>query len=132
MFDDIEFDIKEYTIQGKMVIGEFDLSLNKLMHLTDAKAEHLIKEELANSLAKFILENKLAEFTMQEDNNNMSKRYRVRCFLTPDDQVRLIRTLYDKPVWLKKNGMKSSQDFYKATERTYPIRNTNPMYLIIW
>lgn len=98
MFDDIEFDIKEYTIQGKMVIGEFDLSLNKLMHLTDAKAEHRIKEELANSLAKFILENKLAEFTMQEDNNNMSKRYRVRCFLTPDEQVRLIRTLYDKPV----------------------------------
>lgn len=98
MFDDIEFNIKEYVIQGKMVIGAFDLPLNKLMQLTDAKAEHVIKEELVKGLSKFILENKLAEFTMQEDLLNMSKKYRVRCFLTPDDKVRLIRSLYDKPL----------------------------------
>lgn len=98
MFDDVEFDIKQYAIQGKMVIGSYELSLSKHLQLSDAAAHQLIKEELTKGLAKFILENKLAEFTHQEDQLNMSKRYRVRCFLTPDDQVRLIRSLYDKPL----------------------------------
>lgn len=98
MFDDIEFDIKQYAIQGKMVIGSFDLSLNKLLSIPDASAELIIKQELTKSMVNFILDNKLAEFTAQEDPNSMSKRYRIRCFLTPDEQVRLIRSLYDKPV----------------------------------
>lgn len=98
MFDDIEFDIKQYTIQGKMVVGSYELSLSKHLQLSDAAVHQLIKEELVKGLVNFILENKLAEFTQQEDHLNMSKLYRVRCFLTPDDQVRLIRSLYDKPV----------------------------------
>jgi uridine kinase len=46
-------------------------------------------------MVNVILENKLAEFTMLENPVDMSKTYRVRCFLTPDEDVRLIRKLYD-------------------------------------
>lgn len=96
MFDDIEFNIKDYSIRGKMVTGYFNMPLSQFMHLSDAKAQYIIKEELVKALAKFILENRLAEFTMQEDHINMSKLYRVRCFMTPDDQVRMIRTVDNK------------------------------------
>ena len=98
LFDDIEFNIKQYAIQGKMVVGKFTLSLGQSLQNSDAQINHLIKEELAKSMAKFILENSLAEFTMREDHLNMAKEYRVRCYLTPDEQVRLIRSLYDKPI----------------------------------
>lgn len=98
MFDDLEFNIKQYAIQGKMVVGKFTLSLNQQLQLPDAVANLLIKEELAKSMANYLIENKLAEFTMREDHLNMTKEYRVRCYLTPDEQVRLIRSLYDEPV----------------------------------
>lgn len=98
MFDDIEFNIKQYAIQGKMVVGKFTLSLGQSLQNSDAQINHRIKEELAKSMAIYLLENNLAEFTMREDHLNMAKEYRVRCYLTPDEQVRLIRSLYDKPI----------------------------------
>lgn len=98
LFDDIEFNIKQYAIQGKMVVGQYTLSLSQSLQLPDAAANLLIKEELAKSMANYLIENNLAEFTLREDHVNMTKEYRVRCYLTPDDQVRLIRSLYDKPI----------------------------------
>lgn len=98
MFDDIEFNIKQYVIQGKMVIGKYTLSLSEYLQQSDAQINHHIKGELAKSMANYLIENGLAEFTMREDHLNMAKEYRVRCYLTPDDQVRLIRSLYDKPL----------------------------------
>jgi hypothetical protein len=96
MFADIEFNIKEYPIQGKMVVGQFTLSLNEALHLSDASAAALIKKEMSERMAQYIIENGLAEFTMQEDMLNMAKVFRMRCFLTPDEQVRLIRKIYDE------------------------------------
>jgi hypothetical protein len=95
MFDDIEFNIKEYPIKGKMVVGQFRLNLSEMLQLPTGQVENDIKETLCKSMVNFILENKLGEFTMQEDPINMTKIFRMRCFLTPDDQVRLIRKLYD-------------------------------------
>lgn len=96
MFDDIEFDIKEYPIKGKMVIGSVKVSLSEMMTHSDAKINQLVKEKLTKDMVNFILENKLAEFTMQESHTDMTKFYRIRCFLTSDEQVRLIRKLYDE------------------------------------
>jgi hypothetical protein len=95
MFDDIEFNIKEYPIKGKMVVGQFTLSLSEMLQLQNGQVENIIKQQLCESMVKAILENKLAEFTMLENVVDMSKTYRVRCFLTPDEDVRLIRKLYD-------------------------------------
>lgn len=95
MFDDIEFNIKEYPIKGKMVVGQFTVNLSEMLQLPSGQVESIIKQRLCESMVNFILENKLAEFTMLESPINMSKMYRVRCFLTPDEDVRLIRKLYD-------------------------------------
>jgi hypothetical protein len=95
MFDDIEFNIKEYPIKGKMVVGQFTVNLSEMLHLPTGQVENIIKESLCKGMVNFILENKLVEFTMLENVVDMSKTYRVRCFLTPDEDVRLIRKLYD-------------------------------------
>jgi hypothetical protein len=95
MFADIEFNIKEYPIQGKMVVAQFTLPLNEVLHLSDASAGALIKKEMSERMTHYIIENGLAEFTMQEDKLNMAKVFRMRCFLAPDEQVRLIRKIYD-------------------------------------
>jgi hypothetical protein len=95
MFDDIEFNIKEYPIKGKMVVGQFTVILSEMLHLPTGQVENVIKESLCKGMVNFILENKLVEFTMLENVVDMSKTYRVRCFLTPDEDVRLIRKLYD-------------------------------------
>lgn len=89
MFDDIEWDIKEYPIKGKMITGQFSVSLNQMMSIRSPDME--IKEELTRQLAQAILQYKLAEFTVQENPVDMSKMYRVRCFMTPDDHVRILR-----------------------------------------
>jgi hypothetical protein len=98
MFDDIEFNIKEYPIKGKMVVVQFTLNLSEIemLELQNGQiANNIIKESLCKSMVNVILENKLAEFTMLENPVDMSKKYRVRCFLVPDEDVRLIRKLYD-------------------------------------
>lgn len=94
MFDDIEFDIKHHTIGGKLVTGTTSISLSdsKFLH-GDLPVDSYIKKELCEKIVSFILENKLAEFTMQENVSDMSKTYRVRCYLAPDDQVRVLRQL---------------------------------------
>lgn len=96
MFDDIEFNIKEYPIKGQMVIGQVILKEIDLVMIplgVDIKTH--IKENLLKRLVNHMLENKLAEFTVTDDPVNASKLYRVRCFVTPDEQVRLIRKIYD-------------------------------------
>lgn len=97
MFDDIEFNIKEYPIKGQMVVGQViikEIDLINIPHGVDIKTH--IKENLLKKLVNYMLENKLAEFTVTDDPVGASKLYRVRCFMTPDDQVRLIRQIYDK------------------------------------
>ena len=50
-----------------------------------------IKKELVEKLVQKILQNKLVEYTMQEDLKNGLITYRARAFLTPDNQTRLLR-----------------------------------------
>lgn len=53
--------------------------------------ESAIKAELAHKLATAIIENQLCEFTKVPDLNNMSTVYRVRAYLTPKEQCKIIR-----------------------------------------
>jgi phosphoenolpyruvate synthase/pyruvate phosphate dikinase len=78
-------DVKEFAIQGKSVMVQFTpfehLSLN----------DDEIKKEMASKLAQEIMKNSLCEFTKFIDAQTMQTTYRARAFLTPNDQVRLLR-----------------------------------------
>lgn len=93
MLDDIEFNIKEYPIGGKMVTGKCFVTDAQYMSISipDKELKLAIKKDLAKQLAIHLIENKLVEFTMMQDSVDMSRTYQVRCFVTPDDQIRILR-----------------------------------------
>ena len=97
MFDDIEFNIKDYAIGGKMVTGKCIVSDSQYMSISipDDDLKVAIKKDLAKQLAMYLIENKLVEFTMMQNPIDNSRMYHVRCFVTPDEQVRLLRKIYD-------------------------------------
>ena len=79
----------DIAIGGKLVnvnikLSNFDtISLNP-----DA-----IKWRVADHLVKYMIENKLIEFTKQENLLENSTTINARCYLAPDDTVRILRQM---------------------------------------
>lgn len=79
----------DIAIGGKLVnvnitLSNFDtISLNP-----DA-----IKWRVADHLVKYMIENKLIEFTKQENLLENSTIINARCYLAPDDNVRILRQM---------------------------------------
>ena len=92
---DFTFNVKDTAIGGKLVslshvVDEFD---SASFSTEDAFARH-IKAVLANELVKFMMNEKLIEFTYQVDPNTNTKRFNARCYLSNDDTIKLLRTHY--------------------------------------
>ena len=77
------------TIKGEMLTVKMEMSEWEFENSMIPKPE--IKKRLSVMLAEELLERKNVEFTYQKnrDTNNISVR--VRCFVVPDDQVKLLR-----------------------------------------
>lgn len=81
--------VKEYAIGGKLlsvnvVINDMQLT----MYPTDQ-----IKRELVSKLAEYMLENKFVEFTKIPSIQNMNTTFNARCYVAPDSQVKILRSL---------------------------------------
>ena len=87
-----DFKAYDYAIGGKMVVGKtiLDDTYSALMK-TDFEARDLVKKELIMQMAKFMLENKLVEFTQMDDPITFRKHIAVRAYLAPNDQVKILR-----------------------------------------
>ena len=88
--DDITFGVKDYAIGGKMVSATYAVSYLDVMSWKTDFEDH-VKQQLASELAKFMLNNKLIEFTKSLPANSEAITYRARCYLTPDDNVKILR-----------------------------------------
>jgi hypothetical protein len=91
--NDPVFSAYEYAIGGKMVVGTVIMDEMEAMKMDDTiggKAE--LKENLLYQMVDYILKENLAEFTMVEDPANAMRKYRVRAYLAPNDQVKILRT----------------------------------------
>jgi len=78
------------TIKGEMLTVKMEISeweFNNSMMIPKPE----IKKRLAVMLAEELLERKNVEFTYQKNHNNGNISVRVRCFVVPDDQVKLLR-----------------------------------------
>jgi hypothetical protein len=82
----------EHIIQGKML--EFTMSVREFSSGPEDPDE--IKYQLCAGLLEHVLENKLVEFTKQNDIGTGCIHYRARMFVTPDDNVRIIRIANQK------------------------------------
>lgn len=88
--DDISFGVKDYTIGGKMVVAIHIASYLDVMSWKTNFEDH-VKEQLAQHMARYVLDNKLIEFTKSSDPVGNDITYRARCYLTPDDTVKILR-----------------------------------------
>ena len=93
--NDVTFKSYDYAIGGKMVVGTHTMTeMEAIATLDTIGGKEKIKESLIQQLARYILENKLAEFTMAEDHGRGTRTFRVRAYLAPNDQVKILRTAY--------------------------------------
>lgn len=80
-------------IQGKMLRAEYAMSRNDLLHskMDDHENEEFIKTKLCEQLMLELKKSKCIEFTKQDDYNHWGVIFRARIFVTPDEQVRILR-----------------------------------------
>lgn len=81
----------DYPIQGKMIVAHCQISEHKLV--TDEIKEH-IRSSLIHQIADYILQNKLVEFTQMKDPASFNTLVKARCFIAPDNNVRILRSLH--------------------------------------
>jgi hypothetical protein len=84
----------EHSIQGKMFMVSFTASDILMIDKTEDVWKQEIKKQLAIDLAEKMLEEGAIEFTQIQDSAWGHKIIKARCFLIPDNQVRILRTLY--------------------------------------
>lgn len=90
-WDNANIDVKDYSIGGKLVIARC-IHPDDLMSLKTVPAEE-IKRDLTNQLVTYIMEKGLIEFTKFPDITRMQTTYTARCYLAPNDQIRIIRSI---------------------------------------
>jgi hypothetical protein len=77
----------EVPIQGKMISVEMRLDVSEAMQMDDLE----LKNRLITKLVRELMDGKCIEFTKQQDVAGMETIVRARIFVTPDDQVRIVR-----------------------------------------
>jgi len=88
--DDISFGVKDYAIGGKMVIATYAVSHLDVMSWKTDFEDH-VKGQLAQQMVRYMLNNKLIEFTKSSSPTSEAITYRARCYLTPDCDVKILR-----------------------------------------
>lgn len=88
-FNDVK--VYDYPIQGKMVVAQCQISEHKLV--TD-EIKDQIRNNLIHQIADYILQNKLVEFTQIKDPTSFDTLVKARCFIAPDTNVRILRSLH--------------------------------------
>ena len=91
MFSSNDLKVYDYPIQGKMVVAQCQISEHKL--ITDEIKEH-IRSTLIHQIAEGILHHKLVEFTQMKDPVTFDTLVKARCFISPDSNVRILRSLH--------------------------------------
>lgn len=90
MSDIITYNFNE--ISGKMITVEYAVTSSSISQIAmdPEEYEKFVKTELCQKIVHEMYKQKFIEFTRQVDHNH-GVRYRARIFVTPDDQVRILR-----------------------------------------
>lgn len=84
-------EVTDHAIGGKMVTIRSEISDVNLQHMNDEAWRQTIRSELAHKLATFILQHGLCEITTMQTPHSLSRTVAIRCYLAPNDQVKLLR-----------------------------------------
>ena len=94
---EIEFDTTDIPIGGKLVQAKLEITtMDQMRFHDDEEYKRAIKQKVASELARVMIESNLIEFTRLPQMGSGNDIIYARCYLAPDNQVKLLRTHYKK------------------------------------
>lgn len=95
-FEDFKFTYKDVAIGGKMVRGTIRVPEYKMTVInSDHEFKQYFRTTMAHQLAEYMISNGLVEFTQMRDNITFDTIVNARCYLAPNDQIKILRVHYD-------------------------------------
>lgn len=93
--ENVNFEAHDYPIGGKSVVCTYVMTPDTVAQMqSDVHYKEQVKQTLVHQLAEYILEQKLCEFTQQDDPARGTKTIKLRVYLAPNEQVKILRTAY--------------------------------------
>ncbi len=92
-YEDFKFTYKDVAIGGKLVRGTIRVPELKMMY-ADHEFKQYLRSSMAQQLAEYMISNGLVEFTQMRDNITLDTLVNARCYLAPNDQVKILRMHY--------------------------------------
>ena len=91
-YSDFNFTYKDIAIGGKMVTGTIRVPEHKMLSYgTEQEFRQFLKTSMAHQMTEYMISNGLVEFTQMRDNITFDTLVRARCYLAPNDQVKILR-----------------------------------------
>lgn len=85
---------EEYAIGGKMLILTMNIpAVEALQHWNDKEWRKHIRHKMATLFAEKMISENLCEINVSDDPMTQDKKIIIRCYLAPNEQVKILRTL---------------------------------------
>lgn len=92
---DVEFNATDIAIGGKLLQASLEIDiLDQMRFKTDDDYKRAIKQRIAADLARVMIESNLVEFTHMPQPATGRDTIYARCYLAPNEQVKLLRIHY--------------------------------------
>lgn len=93
LYPEFDVNVTDYTIGGKMVTTRLVIHDHEQVHFkSDEEYREAIKTRLAVSLAEYMVAAGMIEFTHLPQPHEGSTIIHARCYVTPNEQVKILRT----------------------------------------
>ena len=93
--DTFDFNCKEVAIGGKLVMGKICIPESAGVNFADHEMKEYVRTSMATKLAEHMVANGLVEFTYMIDHISFDRVVHARCYLAPNEQVKILRIKYD-------------------------------------
>jgi hypothetical protein len=94
-YTDFNFKYKDIAIGGKLVQGTIRVPEHKIVSYgSEHEFKQFLKTSMAHQMCEYMISNGLVEFTQMRDNITYDSLVRARCYLAPNDQVKILRMHY--------------------------------------
>jgi hypothetical protein len=89
--------VQEFAIGGKLVSIKYEIAhIEAIANWDDEEWKEHIRQRVVTELVEKIMQEKLVEITVSDNLLTQGKNIIARCYLAPNDQVKILRTL-NKP-----------------------------------
>lgn len=84
----------DVPIGGKLVVYREQISSHEIARAdSDSDLKRVIRRNIANQIALYMLDNNLIEINLRDDLNTFTKEIVARVCIVPDDKIRIVRTM---------------------------------------